>query len=97
MADLTTDFSDDRGRPYFLWDEERTTGEFRRAIATASGPERWRLIGKLLREARDSDVWEFVTPMEVWENFESIRRHLGRRGRFWEYLLRGWQHDGFLP
>lgn len=94
---LTTELSNDRGRPYFLWDEDRTTEEFRRALLTAGREERYRLIGKLMREARDSDVWKFVTPAEVWAHFGAIRPYLGRRRAFWEYLLGGWQRDGLLP
>jgi hypothetical protein len=96
MRPLTSDFSDDDGRPYFLWDETRTTGEFRYALATAPADERLRLIGKLMREARDTDVWRFVAPAQVWRDFDRIRPYLGRRRAFWEYLLRGWQRDGFL-
>ncbi len=97
MEPLTTDLSNDQGRPYFLWDEQRTTGEFRRSLATATPQERYRLIGKLMREARDTDVWQFVTPTEVWANFRAIRPFLGRRRAFWDYLLNGWHRDGFLP
>jgi hypothetical protein len=53
MALLTTDLSREAERPYFLWDENRTVGEFRRALATADAAERRRLVGKLMREARD--------------------------------------------
>jgi hypothetical protein len=28
-------------------------------------PERVRLLGKILRETRDMDVWKFTTPQEV--------------------------------
>jgi hypothetical protein len=96
MTALTSDLSDDDGRPYFLWDETRTTREFRQALATASAEERHRLVGKLMREARDTDVWKFVAPAEVWREFDRIRPYLGRRRRFWEYLLGGWHRDGFL-
>jgi hypothetical protein len=96
MRPLTTDLSDERGRPYFLWDEHRTTGSFRRALATAAPAERYRLLGKLLREARDTDVWAFVSPEEIWTHFEGIRPYLGRRRPFWEYLLTAWHRDGFL-
>ena len=97
MNPLTTDLSDPGGRPYFLWDEERTTGEFRRALAAAPPAERYRLIGKLMREARDRDVWVFVSPREVWGRFPLIRPYLGRRRAFWEYLLSAWHRDGVLP
>jgi hypothetical protein len=97
MDQLTSDLSADNGRPYFLWDERRTTGEFRQALAVAPPGEWARLVGKLMREARDSDVWKFVTPAEVWAHFDAIRPYLGRRRAFWEYLLHGWRRDGFLP
>jgi len=93
---LTTDLSRENERAYFLWDEQRTIGEFRRALEEAAGPERRRLIGKLMREARDPDVWRFVTPQEVWADYDRIRPHLGRRRAFWDYLLRAWHCDGLL-
>ncbi len=96
MRPLTTDLDDDEARPYFLWDETRTTAEFRRALASAAPPERWRLVGKLMREARDTDVWKFVSLAEVSAHFDAIRPHLGRRRAFWEYLLDGWRRDGLL-
>jgi hypothetical protein len=96
MASLTTDLSRETERPYFLWDEDRTVAEFRKALATADLAERRRLVGKLMREARDSDVWLFVTPREVWADFAALRPHLGRRRAFWDYLLRAWHTDGLL-
>jgi hypothetical protein len=96
MKPLTTDLSRDDARPYFLWDEERTTAEFRRALAAAGPLERHRLIGRLMRDARDTDVWRFVSPREVWTHFDGIRPYLGRRRAFWEYLLTSWHRDGIL-
>jgi hypothetical protein len=48
-------------------------------------------LGKILREARDTDVWRFTTPAEVARLFPELRRHLGRRRTFWEFLLGRWQ------
>jgi len=48
-------------RPYFLWDEDISIGELRRVLREGCEPERVRLAGKMLREARDIDVWEFMT------------------------------------
>jgi hypothetical protein len=94
---MTTDLSREDERPYFLWDEDLSVAGFRRALAEAGRAERHRLIGKLMREARDPDVWLFVTPQEVWREFESIERFLGRRRAFWTYLLNAWHGDGYLP
>jgi hypothetical protein len=96
MRPLTTDLDLPDARPYFLWDEERTVAEFRAALEAASGAERTRLIGKLMREARDTGVWRFVGRREVADTYEAIRPHLGRRRPFWGYLLDGWRRDGII-
>lgn len=96
MTRLSTDLSDPTARPYFLWDEETTVGQLRCSIEQADLDEWTRLVGKLMREARDTDVWQFVTPREVWERRDLLERYLGRRRSFWQYLLEGWHRDGFL-
>ena len=96
MSKLSTDLKNTGSRPYFLWDEERTVGEFRKSLEQAS-PEEWaRLVGKLMREAKDTDVWEFVSPQQVWRNWSLIKPYLGRRAGFWNYLLTSWRDDGYL-
>lgn len=93
---LSTDLSDPAAIPYFLWDEPMTVAEFRRRLACASEPERHRLLGKLLREARDTEVWEFTTPEDVARRWNDLSRHLGRRKAFWEYLFSRWRGLGFV-
>jgi hypothetical protein len=93
---LSTDLDDENAIPYFLWDDPMPVAEVRRRLATASQVERDRLLGKILREARDPDVWQFTTPEEVAASFERLSRYLGRRRRFWEFLLRSWQKEGLL-
>jgi len=97
MRALTLDLSDREGRPYFLWDEDLSVDELRAAIAPGRDEhERLRLLGKLLREARDVDVWRFVTPTDVAAALPLLGRRLGRRRRFWEFLINGWRDDGLL-
>jgi len=67
MTRLSTNLSDPAARPYFLWDEDTTVAELRSAIEHAEADEWARLVGKVMREARDTDVWHFVTPRTVWE------------------------------
>ncbi len=93
---LSSELDDDNAVPYFLWDEPLTVAEFRHRLANASQPERNRLLGLLLREARDPDVWRFTTPEEVDARFEAIAKHLGRRKRFWMFLLNEWRKEGLL-
>ncbi len=96
MRRLTTDLGDDAGRPYFLWDEDVSVAELRQVL---DGPDSWerdRLLGKMLREARDIDVWLFVDPEEVARMLQRLGRRLGRRRPFWEWLIEGWRGDGVI-
>ena len=93
---LSTDLDDPAAIPYFLWDEPMTVREFRQRLETASPPERARLLGKLMREARDTEVWKFTSPEEVWRNWTAVYRHLGRRRSFWEFLLARWREEGLI-
>lgn len=88
---LSLDLEDETTVPYFLWDDPMALREFRSRLARAHRPERVRLLGKLLREARDTDVWRFTTPAEVAELWPELQRHLGRRRAFWRFLLERWR------
>jgi hypothetical protein len=94
---LSTDFDAPGSRPYFLWNEDLTVAELRRRLARGDESERLRLLVILLREARDLDVWAFVTPLEVAEALPQVAPRLGRRRAFWEFLIDGWRRDGILP
>ena len=93
---LSTDLDNPGAVPYFLWDEPMTVGELRRRLADGSSAERLRLLAKILREARDPDVWQFTTPKEVVEAWPRLVGHLGRRRAFWEYLLGAWGEQGLV-
>jgi hypothetical protein len=95
-APLSSDLDDPAVVPYFLWDEPMTVAELRARLSTASPPERTRLLGKILREARDTDVWKFTSPAEVSRLWSDLARHLGRRRPFWEFLLRQWRELDLL-
>ena len=93
---MTTNLDDASARPYFLWDEDLSIAELRARLHGTDEPERHRLLGKLLREARDIDVWRFVSPKEVADELPAVSRYLGRRRAFWEFLIDGWRQDGLL-
>lgn len=84
-------------RPYFLWDVDVTDATFRARLRHADPAIRAQWQGRLLREARFDEVWQYVTLDEVLANGPLVRRHLGRERRFWEWLLEGWRRDGLLP
>ena len=92
---LTTDLSADEAVPYFLWDAPMTMRELREWLAR-SDEDRMYLLGKIMREAREADVWLFTTPEEVTRRWSDLERHLGRRRDFWNFLLRQWREQGLV-
>lgn len=93
---LSTALDDPSAVPYFLWDEPLTVTELHRRLESGSREERTRLLSKVLREARDTDVWKFTTPREVLSLWPQLRLHLGRRRAFWDFLLDHWRLAGLL-
>jgi hypothetical protein len=92
---LSSDLTRDDAIPYFLWDEPMTVGELRSRLAS-SERERVRLLGKIVREARDTDVWLFTTPEELSRRWDELQRHAGRRRSFWQFLLDTWRAQGLV-
>ena len=93
---LSSELDDPRAVPYFLWDEPMTVTELRDRLLHASEPERVRLLAKVLREARDTEVWRFTTPDAVARDWKALSLRLGRRRAFWEFLLSSWAAQGRL-
>lgn len=93
---LSTELHSPATTPYFLWDEPMTVAELKEKLASASDEERMRLLGKVLREARDTDVWFFTTPQEVVLHWNRTERYLGRRRAFWKFLLAQWRELGLI-
>ena len=95
-APLSTDLDRADAVPYFMWDEPMTVREIRDRLRGMTLPERYRLLGKILREAKDTDVWRFTSPEEVAQHWGDLHPHLGRRRAFWEFLLGQWRNQGLL-
>jgi hypothetical protein len=93
---LSTDLETPSSLPYFLWDDPLTVAELKRRLSDGAAEERWRLLGKVLREARDTDVWKFTTPTFVWHNLSRLDKYLGRRRDFWKFLLGRWNDEGLI-
>ncbi|MGE5048820.1 MAG: hypothetical protein ACM3PC_09645 [Deltaproteobacteria bacterium] len=93
---LGTDLSDPEVIPYFTWDEPVTVRDIREQLRSSSDAQRFRLLGKILREARDTDVWAFTTPEFVSRHWDKLSPHLGRRRQFWAWLFQQWRKEGLL-
>jgi hypothetical protein len=83
-------------RPWFLWDVPITEAELRQRLRSEDRDVRAQWQGRVLREARFSEVWKYVTLEEVVRDWANIRRHLGRSRSFWEFTLEGWRSRGLL-
>jgi hypothetical protein len=87
---------DPQRRPYFLWDMDMTIEDFERAIAQPSSPERSYLVGKMMRQAKPDDVFQFLTLQQVADLWPSVERYLGKTRPFWDWLLEQWESRGYL-
>ena len=93
---LGTDLDDPETRPWFLWDEDMSVRELRQVLADEGHPRWLELAAKLLREARDDQVWLFLPVGRVAARYTELAPRLGRRRPFWDYLLAAWQRHGLL-
>lgn len=96
MPTLTTDLSRDDLVPWFFWDEDVTVGQLKAVLKGSDAFARDRLLGKMLREATDIEVWRFVTPQEVADSIGRLSRRLGRREAFWHWLIGSWRKEGLV-
>ena len=80
--------------PYFAWDRHLTASQIRQELATTNGRAHAKLAAWIMREARFTDVWEFLTPSEVAENLDDWSAYLGRRREFWKYIIGLWHELG---
>lgn len=93
---FATDLKNDQAVPYFLWDEPMTLGDLRRRLATAGPEERIRLSSKVMREARFAEVVALIPMERMVEDYPLLRRNLGRRRAFWDFLFNEWRRLGLL-
>lgn len=73
-----------------------TVAELRERLSSAPEPEKMMLLGKIMREARDREVWQFTTPRFVRDNWIKLSKHLGRRRPFWEFMFDAWEREGLI-
>ena len=81
-----TKMTDTSGRPYFLWDLDITLEDFENRLRDPDPEVRAYLTGKLMRQARPDDVFEFVGLREINDLWPLLRRYLGRTRPFWEWV-----------
>jgi hypothetical protein len=81
---------DGRGRPYFLWDVDMSLARFEALLRDPDPDVRAYLVGKLMRQAKPDDVFEFVTLAEIRTLWPRLERYLGDRREFWTWIIAQW-------
>lgn len=87
------DLVDDEGRPYFLWDVDMTLRAFRDALTQGDPEGRAYLLGKLMRQAKPDDVFQFVSRADLEAAWPKLERHLGTTRSMWRWLLDRWSES----
>jgi hypothetical protein len=80
----------------FLWDESLTRGDLRKVLDGENEEEVLYYAAKILREARFEEVWEYLSPKFLASHWEKLRRRLGRKKGFWEFLYATWREHGLI-
>jgi maltooligosyltrehalose synthase len=93
---ITTNLSETKKRPYFLWDELLTVQELYEILNSGNMDKRLNYMAKILREARFEHVWEFLSVQDILANWEYLKKKLGRKKAFWEFFLRKWREYGLI-
>ncbi len=93
---LGTDLRNLDTRPWFLWDEDLSVRELRAVLADEDHPRWIELAAKVMREARDDQVWLFLPVEQVARRYGDLAPRLGRRRPFWDDLLGAWRRHGLL-
>lgn len=81
---------DQQGRPYFLWDCDLTLDEFRERLRDEDDYVRSYFLGKLMRQAKPDDVFQFTTTDEIRALWDQIDPFLGDKRAFWHWLFSSW-------
>jgi hypothetical protein len=85
---------DEAGRPYFLWDCDMTSDEFRARLRNPDPDIRAYHLGKLMRQAKPDDVFSFTSLDEIAEQWSRLVRYLGERRAFWDFFFEAWERQG---
>jgi hypothetical protein len=95
MTNETSTWSDET-IPYICWDRDWSVAEIRSRLLSSEGVEKHRLMAWLMRELKTPEVWFFLKPTDIGEEFVGISRWLGPARPLWEYLLGIWHELGKL-
>jgi len=71
-----------------------TLSEFKEQLKSTDVQVRAYLAGKLMRQAKPDDVFTFLSLKEIAELWPNLKRYLGKKLAFWDWLLSMWEKQG---
>lgn len=78
-----------KNRPYFLWDYNLNEDDVRRILARGSDVEKRWLTGRILTNARFTDIWKYLKPAQVATQFSNLRLRPELK-KIWQRAFRIW-------
>lgn len=88
--------TDEQGRPYFLWDCDLTLDDLRQRLQDPDPYVRAYFTGKLMRQAKPDDVFQFVSAHTIRELWPQLEPYLGNTREFWAWLFATWESQGHV-
>lgn len=76
-------------QPAFLWDYDMTEDDVHEALAEGNTTTRHWLIARILESAKYENVWKYLNPQEIAQNFSDLRLKPPVR-RAWQRALSTW-------
>lgn len=77
-------------RPYFFWDYELTEEEIEEILSGDNEFEKAWVITRILEYAKWDDIWKYLSPDDIRENFDHLRFRRAQDRELWAYALRRW-------
>jgi hypothetical protein len=77
-------------RPYFFWDYDITDDEIRAILRDGESFDKAWVISRILEHARWDDIWRYLTPSDIRENFDGLHFRRDQDRELWAYALDRW-------
>jgi hypothetical protein len=80
-------------RPYFFWDYDISDGEIHRILQDGAQSERAWVISRILEYAKWDDIWHYLTPADIRDNFANLSFRQPQDRELWAYALDRWARN----
>ncbi|HEY4689734.1 MAG TPA: hypothetical protein VIK33_10510 [Anaerolineae bacterium] len=84
--------TEEKQRPYFIWNADLGEDDVRRILAEGSAYSRVQLMGTILQYARYKDIWKYVRIQDVQRWFWQIPWRSAEIRDYWKWALTLWEY-----